>query len=194
MYYDPYSYAYPYSNPYYLNMPMYNVQRYPVYGGYQNELDYANQYRYWQSLNTPRNIELKDYGKDPFVVNINEATRQNNTFRTALWTGEHLQVTLMSINVGEDIGLENHPNTDQFLRVEQGQGIVQMGDTQDNLTFKAQVSDDFAIMIPAGKWHNVTNTGNTPLKLYSIYAPPEHPFGTVHRTKAEAMAAEGHHD
>ncbi|MBY0148215.1 cupin domain-containing protein [Neobacillus niacini] len=194
MYYVPYSYPYPYSNPYYYNVPTYNVYRHPIYGGYQNELDYANQYGYWQSFNTARNIDIKDYGKEPFVVNIDDATQQNNTFRTALWTGEHLQVTLMSINVGEDIGLENHPNTDQFLRVEAGEGIVQMGDTQDNLTFQAQVSDDFAIMIPAGKWHNVTNTGNTPLKLYSIYAPAEHPFGTVHRTKAEAMAAEGNHD
>ena len=70
---------------------------------------------------------LKDYGSKPFVVNINEAAKQNNTYRTALWTGKHLQVTLMSINVGEDIGLEIHPNVDQFLRIEQGQGIVQMG-------------------------------------------------------------------
>jgi mannose-6-phosphate isomerase-like protein (cupin superfamily) len=194
MYYVPYSYPYPYSNPYYLNVPMYNVQRHPVYGGYQNELEYANQYRYWQYLNRARNIEIKDYGKEPFVVNINEATKQNSTFRTALWTGNHLQLTLMSINVGEDIGLENHPKTDQFLRVEEGQGIVQMGDTKDNLSFQAQVSDDFAFIIPAGKWHNVINTGNMPLKLYSIYAPPQHPFGTVHRTKAEAMAAEEHHD
>jgi mannose-6-phosphate isomerase-like protein (cupin superfamily) len=165
-----------------------------MYGGYQNELDYTNYYRYWQSFNRERSIEIKDYGKEPFVLNIDEATQQNNTFRTALWTGEHLQVTLMSINVGEDIGLENHPNTDQFLRVEAGEGIVQMGDTQDHLTFQAQISDDYAIMIPAGKWHNVTNTGNTPLKLYSIYAPAEHPFGTIHQTKAEAMAAEGHHE
>jgi mannose-6-phosphate isomerase-like protein (cupin superfamily) len=194
MYYTPYLYPYPYSNPYYYNAPTYNVYRHPVYGGYHNELDYANQYRYWQSFYTARNIDIKDYGKEPFVVNIDDATQQNNTFRTALWTGEHLQVTLMSINVGEDIGLESHPNTDQFLRVEAGEGIVQMGDTQDNLSFQAQVSDNFAIMVPAGKWHNVTNTGKTPLKLYSIYAPSEHPFGTVHRTKAEAMAAEGNHD
>jgi len=194
MYYVSNSYPYPYSHPYYYNVPTYNVYRHPVYGGYHNEYDYANQYRYWQSFNTARNIDIKDYGKAPFVVDIDEATQQNNTFRTALWTGEHLQVTLMSINVGEDIGLEVHPNTDQFLRVEAGEGIVQMGDTQNNLSFQAKVSDDFAIMVPAGKWHNVTNTGNTPLKLYSIYAPPEHPFGTVHRTKAEAMAAEGHHE
>ena len=96
----------------------------------------------------------------------------------------------MNINVGEDIGLEIHPNVDQFLRVEQGQGIVQMGKSKDNLSFERNVSDDSAIMIPAGTWHNVINTGTIPLKLYSIYAPPNHPFGTVHVTKADAMAAE----
>jgi mannose-6-phosphate isomerase-like protein (cupin superfamily) len=96
----------------------------------------------------------------------------------------------MSINVGEDIGLEIHPNVDQFLRIEQGQGVVQMGKRKDHLNFVQKVYDDFAIMIPAGTWHNVTNTGNTPLKLYSIYAPPQHPSGTVHLTKAQALAAE----
>jgi mannose-6-phosphate isomerase-like protein (cupin superfamily) len=100
----------------------------------------------------------------------------------------------MSINVGEDIGLEVHPTVDQFLRIEEGQGIVQMGDTKDNLYFERRVYDDDAIMVPAGKWHNIINTGNKPLKLYSIYAPPEHPFGTVHETKADAMAAEGNDD
>lgn len=135
-------------------------------------------------------IELKDYGGKPLVLDIEEATTQNETFRTALWTGEHFQVTLMSIDVGDDIGLEVHPNTDQFLRLEQGQGLVQMGDSPDLLDFQAQASDDFAIMVPAGKWHNITNTGNEKMKLYVIYAPPEHPFGTVHRTKADAMAAE----
>lgn len=133
---------------------------------------------------------LKDYGPNPFVLNINEAAKQNNTFRTALWTGNHLQVTLMSINVGEDIGLEIHPNWDQFLRIEQGQGVVRMGDRKDHLDFQARVYDNYAIMIPAGKWHNLTNTGNQPLKLYSIYAPPAHPHGTVHQTKADALAAE----
>ncbi|QHS24382.1 cupin domain-containing protein [Virgibacillus sp. MSP4-1] len=132
---------------------------------------------------------LKDYGSQPFVINIDEATTANNTYRTALWTGEHLQVTLMSIDVGDDIGLEVHPNTDQFIRLEQGQGLVQMGDSRDNLTFEARAYDDFAVMIPAGKWHNITNTGDVPMKVYAIYAPPEHPFGTVHRTKADAMEA-----
>lgn len=66
---------------------------------------------------------MKDYGPQPFVININKATRNNNTYRTAIWTGEHMQVTLMSIHVGDDIGLEIHPDTDQFLRIEQGQGL-----------------------------------------------------------------------
>ncbi|WP_210610084.1 cupin domain-containing protein [Priestia flexa] len=134
--------------------------------------------------------EIRDYGPNPLVVNINEATKQNETFRTALWTGKHFQVTLMSLAPGEDIGLEMHPDVDQFLRVEQGQGSVKMGSRKDNLTFQTDVSDDFAIIVPAGTWHNLTNTGDTALKLYSIYAPPNHPFGTVHQTKQDAMEAE----
>lgn len=137
---------------------------------------------------------IKDYGAKPFVVNIEEVTKQNNNYRTAIWTGSHLQVTLMSINVGEDIGLEVHPTVDQFLRIEQGQGLVQMGDSKLNLDFEEKAYADYAILIPAGKWHNLTNTGNKPLKLYSIYAPPEHPYGTVHETKDIAMAAEESHN
>ncbi len=133
---------------------------------------------------------IKDYGPEPFVININQAAKQNNTFRTALWTGDHLQVTLMSINVGEDIGLEIHPNLDQFIRIEQGQGLAKMGSSKDKLDFQRRFSDDYAIIIPAGTWHNLINTGNVPLKLYSIYAPPQHPKGTVQQTKADAMAAE----
>jgi mannose-6-phosphate isomerase-like protein (cupin superfamily) len=102
-----------------------------------------------------------------------------------------LQVTLMSIEPGDEIGLEVHPNEDQFLRVEDGNGKVMMGDSMENLSFEKDVSEDFAIMIPAGKWHNVINTGNTSLKLYSIYAPPSHPHGAYHQTKEDALAAEG---
>lgn len=146
--------------------------------------------------NMPSNAEsilLKDYGPKPFVVNIDEATKQNNTFRMALWTGDHFQITLMSLNSGESIGLEMHPNLDQFIRIEQGQGIVQMGKRRDHLNFETKVYDDFAIVIPAGTWHNLTNTGTEPLKLYSLYAPPNHAFGTVHEKKAEAQAAEVEH-
>lgn len=130
-------------------------------------------------------IELRDYGPEPFVVNIDQATKQNTNFRTALWTGHYLQLTLMSINVGEDIGLEIHPDVDQFIRVEQGQGLVKIGDNKCCLDFQRYVYDDYVIFIPAGKWHNLINTGNIPLKLYSIYAPPEHPHGTVHVVKPE---------
>lgn len=128
-----------------------------------------------------------DYGPNPFVVDISKATLRNDTFRTALWTGNHLQLTLMSIPVGMDIGLEAHPYVDQFLRVEEGRGLVQMGESKDRLHFRQPVFDDFAIFIPAGTWHNITNTGNRPLKLYSIYAPPNHPWGTVHPSKADAV-------
>lgn len=131
-----------------------------------------------------------DYGPNPFVVNINEATLQNNNFRTALWTGCHLQVTLMCIPVGESIGLEIHPDTDQFLRLEQGQGLMMMGTRRDCLDFQQNVCDNYAICIPAGTWHNLINTGCVPIKLYSIYAPPKHPHGTVHRTKLDAQEAE----
>lgn len=129
-----------------------------------------------------------DYGREPYVVDIDAATMQNNNYRTALWTGEFLQLTLMSLEPGEDIGLEIHEDHDQFIRIEQGQGLVKMGDSADNLDFRKKVYDDYAVFIPAGKWHNLINTGDEPLKLYSIYAPPEHPFGTVHETKEDAMA------
>lgn len=134
--------------------------------------------------------QLRDYGRAPLVVNIEKAALVNQNFRTALWTGEHLQVTLMSIRPGEDIGLEVHPDTDQFLMVMSGKGKVMMGKTKENLSFSENVFPDYAIIVPAKTWHNIINVGNTPLKLFSIYAPPEHPFGTVHRTKAEAEEAE----
>ena len=149
------------------------------YGNYYNPYNYMNYY------NMNPNY-IRDYGPEPFVMNINEVTKQNNNFRTALWTGNHSQVTLMSINVGESIGLEMHPDVDQFIRIEQGYGLVQMGNNKNNLNFERKVYDDFAIIIPAGKWHNLTNIGNVPIKLYSIYAPPNHPKGTIHRTKADA--------
>lgn len=157
---------------------------YDNYRKYDDVYGYMNYYN--MEYNRMNPYYIKDYGAEPFVININEATKQNNNFRTALWTGEYLQVTLMNINVGESIGLEMHPNLDQFIRIEQGYGLVQMGDNKNNLNFVRKVYDDFAIVIPAGKWHNLTNIGNLPIKLYSIYAPPQHPKGTIHRTKADA--------
>ncbi len=154
-------------------------------------LDSGNQHNaYYGDAEDNYFIKPKDSVPQPFVVDIEEATRRNNAFRTELWTGEHLQVTLMSIKAGEDIGLEIHPHLDQFIRIEEGQGLVKMGDSKDRLDFQEKVYDDFAFIIPAGKWHNLINTGRKPIKLYSIYAPPQHPKGTVHKTKAEAEAAE----
>jgi mannose-6-phosphate isomerase-like protein (cupin superfamily) len=98
----------------------------------------------------------------------------------------------MSIDVGEDIGLEIHYDVDQFIRIEDGQGIVMMGDGKNKMDFQESVCYGYIIIIPAGKWHNIINTGKKPLKLYSIYAPPQHPHGTVHATKAAAEAAEKH--
>ncbi len=134
--------------------------------------------------------DTNDYGAQPFVLNIEEATLANDKFRVAKWTGNNLQMTLMTIQPGDDIGLEVHADHDQFLRVEQGLGLVQMGSAEDNLDYEQPVEDDYAIFVPAGMWHNVTNTSDQPLKLYSIYAPSEHPRGTIHNTKAEAEAAE----
>ncbi|AXI00024.1 cupin domain-containing protein [Sporosarcina sp. PTS2304] len=133
---------------------------------------------------------ITDFGATPLVLNIEKATKQNNTFRTVLWTGENLQLTLMNIKPGEEIGLELHSDVDQFIRLESGQGLVQMGDTRERLDFFRVVEAGDSIIIPAGKWHNLKNIGNESITLYSIYAPPEHPFGTVHATKAIADAAE----
>ncbi|MCH1624533.1 cupin domain-containing protein [Fredinandcohnia quinoae] len=186
MYNDPYGYPY----PYYANAPIYQDGRQYYY--WVNPYEAAH-FGYYQSDWGRNKIISKDHGPNPFVVDINEAAEHNKTFRTAIWTGQHLQVTLMSLNPGEDIGLEIHPSTDQFLRIEEGHGIVRMGRRKNHLTFERKLSDDSAIMVPAGTWHNVINTGRTPLKLYSIYAPPHHPRGTVQVTKAEAQAAESTH-
>lgn len=134
-----------------------------------------------------RKSNIKDHGGEPYVVDIEEVTKENNVFRRAIWTGKYLQVTLMCINPGEDIGLEIHEDTDQFLRIKSGNGIVKMGKDKDKLEFEKKVNDDYAIVIPAGTWHNVYNTGNKLLKLYSIYAPPHHPKGTVHITKNDQI-------
>ena len=139
-----------------------------------------------------RPFEIRDYGGEPLVVNMNRFARMNRNFRTALWTGKHLQVTLMSIPVGEDIGLEFHPDVDQFIRIESGYARVMMGDSKEHLDYQQRADADDAIMIPAGTWHNVINIGSRPLKAYSIYVPPQHPFGTVHQTKQEAEQEEAH--
>ena len=131
------------------------------------------------------NYGIGDYGPEPLVVNIDGYTKANCNFRTSLWTGDNLQVTLMSIPVGGDIGLEIHPDTDQFIRIESGYACVMMGKNKDRLDYRRRADADYAVIIPAGTWHNIVNIGNRPLKAYSIYAPPHHPFGTVQHTQRE---------
>ena len=132
--------------------------------------------------------EPTDQGRKPFVTDIEHETLENTNFRTTLWTGAHLQLTVMSIPPGGDIGLEVHEENDQFLRVEQGRGRCEMGAEEGNLNFVRDVADDDIILVPAGTWHNVTNTGEDDLKVYVLYGPPDHEPGTVHATQDDAEA------
>lgn len=133
--------------------------------------------------------EIIDQGPAPIVVDIEALTVDNTNFRTTLWTGKNSQITLMSIDVGSEIGREIHEEHDQFLRIEQGKASVYM-ETEDEQVQVWQAKDGDAIVIPAGTWHNLVNGGDVPLRLYSIYAPSQHPHGTVHATKEDADKAE----
>lgn len=128
-----------------------------------------------------------------WIGDIEQTTLDNDNFRTVVYTGEHTQLTVMRLAPGEDIGLEAHPQLDQFLRIEQGEGRADLGPGENQIDETHDVGPDWAIIVPAGVWHNVVNTGNEELKLYSLYSPPEHPDGTVHETKQESEAAEHDH-
>lgn len=114
-----------------------------------------------------------------YVQNIEKLTVENDNYRKVLYTGKHMQLVLMTLQPGEGIGLEQHEGHDQFFRIEEGQGRA----TIDDNTYDIQ--DDDAIIVPAGAWHNVINTGTSPLRLYTLYAPPEHREGVLHPTKAD---------
>lgn len=121
-----------------------------------------------------------------FVDNIETITKSNTNFRQVITTNQHSQLVVMSLKPGEDIGMEVHPDIDQFLRIESGQGEVSLN---GEIT---HVQSEWAIVVPAGTEHNLTNTSDQDLKLYTVYSPPEHPDGTIHQTKQEAMDAEHH--
>ena len=125
-----------------------------------------------------------------WVGNVEEATLENTNFRTVLFTGSNIQLTVMRLGPGEEIGVEMHDHLDQFLRIEEGSARVTFGPSAEQVDEEHAVEDDWAVVVPGGTWHNVINTGDGELKLYSLYAPPEHPPETVHRTKAEADASE----
>jgi mannose-6-phosphate isomerase-like protein (cupin superfamily) len=123
-----------------------------------------------------------------FVTNIEEKTSANENFREVIFTAPHSQLVLMTLKPNEDIGMEVHDNVDQFFRIESGQGKVVMNGEEH------EISNGFAIVVPAGTEHNVINTSSEePLKLYTIYSPPNHPDGKIHHTKEEAMADETDH-
>jgi len=126
-----------------------------------------------------------------YVGSIESATLENAYFRQVLFTGKHAQLVVMCLQPGEQIGNEMHPNVDQFFRIEQGEAKFVFNETEEH-----RVRDADAVVVPAGTYHNVINTSKTTaLKLYTIYSPPNHPDGTVHKTKREAEAAEAaeHH-
>jgi len=120
-----------------------------------------------------------------FIGNIEDRTEENRDFRRVAFTGPHMQLVLMTLLPGEDIGEEVHHDTDQFFRVEEGEGEVWIDGKGTH------INEDMAIVIPAGARHNIENSGHKPLKMYTIYAPPHHADGTVHHTKADAAAAAG---
>ena len=128
-----------------------------------------------------------------WLDDITALTTANTNFRTVVYTGVHTQLTLMRIGPGEEIGWERHEHIDQFLRLEQGRARVEFGRTEDAVDETHEVQDDWAFIVPAGVWHNVVNIGTDDVKLYSLYSPPQHPDGTVHRTKADADADEHDH-
>ena len=115
-----------------------------------------------------------------YVDDIERATLANDDFRRVLYTGGHLQLVLMALPPGCDIGEEVHEDRDQFFRIEEGEGEIRIDGVAN------RVEDDFAVIVPAGARHNVINTGDTPLRLYTLYGPPEHRDGVVHKTKAQA--------
>ena len=119
-----------------------------------------------------------------FIGDIEDRTESNRDFRHVIYTGPHMQLVLMTLKPGEDIGAEVHEDTDQFFRVESGKGEVE---TDGRTT---PIDEDMAVVVPAGMRHNIRNTGKEPLQLYTIYAPPQHKPGTVHHTRAEAERAE----
>jgi mannose-6-phosphate isomerase-like protein (cupin superfamily) len=126
--------------------------------------------------------------KRGFCDDIDRLTVDNEDFRRVLYTGKHLQLVLMTLQAGEEIGAEVHEDRDQFFRFEEGQGVVDI-DGREN-----PVQDDFAVIVPAGARHNVRNTSNGALRFYTIYAPPEHKDKVVQRTKEEADARHEHEE
>lgn len=134
-------------------------------------------------------MKITDNGPEPNVFDLEKATRENSTYRTVAWTGKYLQVTLMSIAPGSSIGLEKHPDTDQFIRLDAGTGRALLGTNKKKLE-SFDVSDGWSVQVPAGVWHDIENTGSDDLRLYVVYAPVHHARGIVQKTAEKADADE----
>ena len=159
-----------------MNYKYYNNNFYNPYQPNYMPIGYQNYMRNTNATRIESHIQ-------PLIMNLDGLSDENNNYRTVLWTGENMQLTLMSIPPKEDIGLEVHQNADQFLKLEEGIARVETGKTKDNIDFVRNIKDGYGILIPAGTWHNITNIGTTALKLYSIYAPPIHKSGAMQKTK-----------
>ena len=120
---------------------------------------------------------IKDIGPQPQSFDIERETKENTNYRSVAWSGRYLQVTLVSIPLGGDVGLEAHPETDPFLRLDAGSGRVRMGPAKDKLTFEKNVSNGWCVLVPAGTWHNITNIGTKPMQVYAICSPAHHKPG-----------------
>jgi len=132
-------------------------------------------------------VRQTDYGLKPYVTSVEQEALQNRYFRQTVWTGQHLQMTVMCIPPCEDIGVEIHEKVDQYIRVEQGCAIIKMGKSKCEFDFSQNAGRGDGVFIPAGYWHNVINAGRGFLKVSVIYAPPNHPSGTVHFSKQDAV-------
>ncbi len=136
----------------------------------------------------PREVgkaDRTDMGNSPTILNVEKSAKANPFYRNTLWTGEHSQITVMSIPTGEEIGIEKHDENDQFIKIEDGFGEVYFGRSPEELSLVGRINDEFAVIVPAGIYHNIKNIGNKPLKLYSVYSPSHHPYGTLHKTKSD---------
>lgn len=150
--------------------------------------DYCQWHSIWKrEASEKMNGRQRDCGPGPCVIRVEECAMTNRDFRRAVWTGCRMQMTLMCIPPCGEVGVEMHEDTDQLIRVEQGDALVVLGRGRCCMEKQSRLFQGEAVFVPAGTWHNIVNVGDCPLKLSSVYAPPHHPAGTVHHTREDAM-------